>query len=94
MPTKNKRMSLTLPPDIHQAYMELSRASGFSATSFALRILTEAIPQVNIMTKMYREMNKPKGNLITAMEKHLPKNEQGEFDINFQVVKLRKTPKK
>ncbi len=50
MATKQNRMALTLPADIHQALKDLSDASGTAANAFVVEMLTEALPAIRSVT--------------------------------------------
>lgn len=51
MPTKNPRMGLSLPPEVHKALKDLSDATGTSASAFVVEILTSSLPAIKGITQ-------------------------------------------
>ena len=54
MPTIQRRMALTLPPDVEAAVFDLADALGKPASKVVTELLQECIPQLEGLAKMAR----------------------------------------
>lgn len=99
MPTKKPRMGISLPPEVHKAYMELSEVSGMAASTFAAQVLSEALPMVRQLTAAFKVAQdspaKAAAELENMMAAALVQTTQQSIDFQENIKpKLRKSPRK
>ena len=99
MPTKRPRMALSLPPEVHKALMDLSAVSGVAAASFASQLLSESLPMIIQLTKVFQagkdNPNLAAEELETLITKAIIQTQQTSMDFQENIKpKLRKSPKK
>lgn len=58
MPTKKRRINITLPPELDEALTRFSEVSGQSQASFVLTCLMENIESLKLLTQALEEVNK------------------------------------
>jgi len=54
MPTKKRRMMLSLPPELEHAFDEFREATGTAPASFVVEMLMQAIPMMESVSKAAR----------------------------------------
>lgn len=68
MPSKNRRMMLTLTPELAKAFDEFREATGTAPASFVVSMLVEAIPAINAITQATKELAKNQDHALTIMQ--------------------------
>lgn len=68
MPSKNRRMMLTLTPELAKAFDEFREATGTAPASFVVSMLVEAIPAINAITQSTKALAKNQDHALTIMQ--------------------------
>lgn len=68
MPSKNRRMMLTLTPELAKAFDEFREATGTAPASFVVSMLVEAIPAINAITQASKALAKNQDHAISIMQ--------------------------
>lgn len=68
MPSKNRRMMLTLTPELAKAFDEFREATGTAPASFVVSMLVEAIPAINAITQASKALAKNQDHALTIMQ--------------------------
>lgn len=68
MPSKNRRMMLTLTPELAKAFDEFREATGTAPASFVVSMLVEAIPAINAITQATKALAKNQDHALTIMQ--------------------------
>lgn len=68
MPSKNRRMMLTLTPELAKAFDEFREATGTAPASFVVSMLVEAIPAINAITQASKAMAKNQDHAMSIMQ--------------------------
>ena len=68
MPSKNRRMMLTLTPELAKAFDEFREATGTAPASFVVSMLVEAIPAINAITQATKALAKNQDHAMTIMQ--------------------------
>lgn len=67
MPSKNRRMMLTLPPELSAALDEFRDATGTAASSFVVSMLVEAIPAIRAISEATRALAEDQDRALGIM---------------------------
>jgi hypothetical protein len=70
-PPRQRRMALTLPPDLLAALTDLAAATGRPATSLAVGFLKEMVPMIHEMAKIQRLMEAGKSSQAQRAFRHM-----------------------
>lgn len=54
MPSQNRRMALTLPPELDKAIFDLAEEAGKPASRITVELLQEMLPHIEAATKLHR----------------------------------------
>lgn len=54
MTTKNPRILVTLPPEVHQALKDLADVSGIAVASYASKLITDNYESILMMKRTYQ----------------------------------------
>lgn len=68
MPSKNRRMMLTLTPELAKAFDEFREATGTAPASFVVSMLVEAIPAINAITQASKVLAKNQDHAMSIMQ--------------------------
>jgi pilus assembly protein TadC len=68
MPSKNRRMMLTLTPELAKAFDEFREATGTAPASFVVSMLVEAIPAINAITQASKALAKNQDHAMSIMQ--------------------------
>ena len=69
MPTKNKRISIVISPELDAALREFKDASGMSPASYIRQMIESAVPMIQKMALAFRVAKKnPEAGLIAIQE--------------------------
>lgn len=71
MPSKNRRMMLTLTPELAKAFDEFREATGTAPASFVVSMLVEAIPAINAITQASKALAKNQDHAMSIMQEVL-----------------------
>ena len=98
MPSKNRRMMLTLPPDLSAALDDYREATGLAPSSFVVELLVECIPAIQATAEAVRavESNQAKaiGIMSHAMSSALHEGTEAQLELIEAKSKVRKTSKR
>jgi len=67
MPSKNRRMMLTLPPELAAALDEFRAATGTAPSSFVVSMLVEAIPAIRAISEATRALAEDQDHALGIM---------------------------
>lgn len=67
MPSKNRRMMLTLPPELSSVLDEFRDATGTAASSFVVSMLVEAIPAIRAISEATRALAEDQDRALCIM---------------------------
>lgn len=85
MPSKNRRMMLTLPPELAAALDDYRDATGLAPSSFVVELLVECIPAIEATSEAVRavESNQAKaiGIMSNAMSSALHQGTEAQLDM-------------
>lgn len=76
---RQRRMALTLPPDLLAALVDLSAATGRPATSLAVGFLKEMVPMIHEMAKIQRLMEAGKSSQAQRAFRHMVGDSMAEL---------------
>lgn len=68
MPSKNRRMMLTLTPELAKAFDEFREATGTAPASFVVSMLVEAIPAINAIAQASKALAKNQDHAMSIMQ--------------------------
>lgn len=71
MPSKNRRMMLTLTPELAKAFDEFREATGTAPASFVVSMLVEAIPAINAIAQASKALAKNQDHAMSIMQEVL-----------------------
>lgn len=71
MPSKNRRMMLTLTPELAKAFDEFREATGTAPASFVVSMLVEAIPAINAITQASKALANNQDHAMSIMQEVL-----------------------
>lgn len=85
MPSKNRRMMLTLPPELSAALDDYRDATGLAPSSFVVELLVECIPAIQATSDAVRavESNQARaiGIMANAMSSALHQGTEAQLDM-------------
>lgn len=67
MPSKNRRMMLTLPPELAAALDDYREATGLAPSSFVVELLVECIPAIQATSDAVRAVESNQAKAIGIM---------------------------
>lgn len=94
------RMYLTLTPECHESFRRFSEASGIAASTFASKLLQDAIPMVEALTRSFELAKQSPGlaaselgdllqaTMVEAAQAHL------ELEQAAKSSRLRRSPRR
>lgn len=71
MPSKNRRMMLTLTPELAKAFDEFREVTGTAPASFVVSMLVEAIPAINAIAQASKALAKNQDHAMSIMQEVL-----------------------
>lgn len=94
------RMYLTLTPECHEAFRRFSEASGIAAATFASKLLQDAIPMVEALTRSFELAAKNPAlaadELSELLTSSMVEAAQAQLDLEqaTKSAKLRRSPRR
>lgn len=84
MPSPKRRMALTLPPDLEAALQDLSDATGRPASTLAVELLSEMVPQMHDIAKIARQAKAGQHSAAKRTLQHMLGNAMAEVMLQQQ----------
>lgn len=98
MPSKNRRMMLTLPPELAAALDDYREATGLAPSSFVVELLMECIPAIQATSEAVRAVESNQAEAIGIMSRAMSSALHGGAEIQLELIeaqtKVRAAPKR
>ena len=98
MPSKNRRMMLTLPPELSAALDDYRDATGLAPASFVVELLVDCIPAIQATSDAVRavESNQARaiGIMSNAMASALHQGTEAQLDMIDAATKTKQPAKR
>lgn len=95
MPTKLKRISVCLTPEVEHALNELREATGISPASFVSQIVAESLPVLQAMTQAHKSLKEDQAEAFDVMANALAtamhQGTEAQLELMETTRKIRRT---
>lgn len=71
MPTTKPRLAITLTPESREALERFTKASGIASSQFVSKVVHDAVPMIDAMTRAYLAASKKPLDAVVMMEESL-----------------------
>lgn len=90
MPTKLKRISICLPPEVEHALNDLREASGIAPASFITQIITESLPMIQALTKANRALKHDQAEAFEVLGQALATAMHQGTETQLELIETRR----
>lgn len=95
MPTKLKRISICLPPEVEHALNDLREASGIAPASFITQIITESLPMIQAVAQANRAAKHDQAEAFDVLQQALAaamhNGSEAQLELMETTRKIRRT---
>lgn len=94
MPTKKRRMMLSLPQELEHAFDDFREATGTAPASFVIQVLMEALPVIQAMTESCKAAKDDRLEAVEIMQRAmtsaLHQGTAAQVEMDIATAPLRK----
>jgi hypothetical protein len=94
MPTKKRRMMLSLPQELEHAFDDFREATGTAPASFVIQVLMEALPMIVAMTESSKAAKDDRLEAVEIMQRAmtsaLHQGTAAQVEMDIATAPLRK----